>query len=412
MISIYYDTAKAMNFIRKVASINIDSIKVNVKISLWKEFVLNNDFDVVFLQEVAFDDFSFLPSHEAFVNRNGTSSGTAILVRKSVETRDCLKCPSGRIISIVVDNINFVNFYGHAGSQHRAERDDLFEIQTVKHMGKTAVSNTIIGGDFNCILEDDDTRGNFKNISRGLKTLTNLFDLKDVELKLKGQNKQFTFFRNDSASRIDRFYASKQILTKISKFDTRAIPFSDHHAIFFNYQIDANQRFPAFGRGYWKIKDFLLQDDELSLQFSEEYDSLRARRKYVNNFAEWWCFDVKNKIKQFYNSKFFEHDQRNRAHKEVWYNRLKELENRQINNEDVNDEMFQVKSLIVNAENERLQSICSGFQPNTILEAEKMGIYQVSKFVKRHSHHNRVQLKNSDGHLSDHRIRIRQKNYL
>lgn len=57
MISIYYDTAKAMNFIRKVASINIDSIKVNVKISLLKELVLNNDFDAVFLQQVAFDDF-------------------------------------------------------------------------------------------------------------------------------------------------------------------------------------------------------------------------------------------------------------------------------------------------------------------------------------------------------------------
>lgn len=53
----------------------------------------------------------------------------------------------------------------------------------------------------------------------------------------------------------------------------------------------------------------------------------------------------------------------------------------------------------MNAENQRQQLICSRFQPSTMLEAEKLGIYQVSKLVKMHSNHNRIQLKNDEGVL-------------
>lgn len=390
-----------MNVIRKVASININAIKIDVKRSLMKEFILTNDLDVVLLQEVAFDDFSFLPSHNAFVNRCGAYSGTAILVRKAIEARDCIKSSCGRIISLVVDNINFVNFYGHAGSQYKAERDDLFEVQAVAHLSKVSVGDTIVGGDFNCILEENDCRGSYKNICRGLRTLTSQMNLNDIEITLKGTNKQFTFFRNDSASRIDRFYATKNILRKVQKFETKAIPFSDHHAIQFCYRIEEHEKLPVFGRGYWKINNILLQDEDTTQEFSTIYESLRSRRKYSSNFAEWWCYDVKNKIKQFYKSKSFQMNQGNRAQKNVWYSKLRELEQRQLNNENVEDEISKVKSEIVNLENQRLRSISSKFQPSTMLESEKISIYQVSKIVKRQSNQGNLQLKNKDGNLCD-----------
>lgn len=389
-----------MNIIRKVASININAIKVEVKKSLLKEFILTNDLDVVFLQEVAFDDFSFLASHHAFVNRDGKCAGTAILVRKAIETRDCIRSPCGRIVSLVMDDINFVNVYAHAGSQFKSERDNLFEMQILTHMHKTSVSDTILGGDFNCILENDDSRGNIKKFCRGLRTLTNQYNLADVEMKLKGKKKQYTFYRNDAASRIDRFYSTNILSKKISNFETKAIPFSDHHAIQFCYQIDPNQRLPVIGKGYWKIKNFLLKNDDISQEFSEVYENLKLRKKYIDNFSEWWSFDVKNKIRQFYKQKSFELNQQYRTQKDGWYAKLRQLEAKQLKGENVDNEMGKAKSEIVNLENQRLVSLSSNLQQNTMLENEKMSIYQASKITKMRSNQHSMQLKR-DGVLCD-----------
>lgn len=48
-----------MNFTRKIATLNINAIGTAVKKALLKDFIWNNDLDVVFLQEVSFECFSF-----------------------------------------------------------------------------------------------------------------------------------------------------------------------------------------------------------------------------------------------------------------------------------------------------------------------------------------------------------------
>jgi hypothetical protein len=57
-----------MNFSRKILSLNINSIECNAKKSLLKDFVIQADVEIIFFQEVCFQDFSFLFGFQKYVN--------------------------------------------------------------------------------------------------------------------------------------------------------------------------------------------------------------------------------------------------------------------------------------------------------------------------------------------------------
>ena len=84
-------------FLRTVCTVNINAINTHVKKSLLRDFVWNNDIDVVFLQEVAFEDFGFLSSHAAIVNIGTEHKSTAVLERKTVNFSNVIMNPNGRI---------------------------------------------------------------------------------------------------------------------------------------------------------------------------------------------------------------------------------------------------------------------------------------------------------------------------
>lgn len=279
-----------MNHIRNVGSININAIEVASKKHLFKDFVLKSDLDVVFVQEVHFESFAFLPQFTAFVNISKDGKGTATLVRKSIDVKDPLLDPSGRIISMEIGGINFVNIYGHSGSQYRSERDDLFRNKLAIHLNRPSVKGHVIGGDFNCVIDSDDVKGRAYKMCAGLKSLVTLFNFKDVDRQLNNRSpRTFTFVRGDSASRLDRFYTTPDFLTRITNFETLPVVFSDHHAIKFQYRLINNEKAVPYGRGYWKINTSFLQDENISYQFKEVYEQLKKRRIYYKFFGMVEC---------------------------------------------------------------------------------------------------------------------------
>ena len=188
-------------FSRKLATININAISSNIKLGLLKDFVWDNDLDIVFLQEVSFENFNFLATHFALVNISVDEKGTAVLIRNNIEFSNVLMHQNGRILSVTINDIHFINVYGHSGSQYRHQRDILFSTEIIPHISN-AHSNVILG-DFNCILFNDDSNGVVKNICHGLKDLTSSLNLTDIGRSINGKP-IYTFFRGDSASRIDR----------------------------------------------------------------------------------------------------------------------------------------------------------------------------------------------------------------
>lgn len=108
-----------MNFVFKVGSVNLNSSNNTVNKYLLRDFVFNNEVDILFVQELCYDNFSFISSHSAIVNLSENGSGTAILIRKSFNFCQPLQDPNGRISSIVVNDVNYVNVYAYSGSNKK-----------------------------------------------------------------------------------------------------------------------------------------------------------------------------------------------------------------------------------------------------------------------------------------------------
>lgn len=113
-----------------------------------------------------------------------TNKSTAILLRKNIEPKSILLNPSGRIASIVFDNINYINIYAHSGTQFRKQRDLLFNEDIIPHVSNEYPN--ILLGDFNCIIDSSDSNSTVTNFCSGLNNLVLSMGLKDVE---KSRNK-------------------------------------------------------------------------------------------------------------------------------------------------------------------------------------------------------------------------------
>lgn len=207
-----------MNYVFKIGSVNLNSSTSTINKSLLRDFVVNNDVDILFLQEVCYANFSFILSHSALVNLGENGSGTAILIRNSFEFSQPLLDPNGRISSVVVNGVNYINIYAFSGSNRKKERDNMFVNDLSVHFGKGGKKIDVIGGDFNCILSNCDSNSSVKNFSTGLKQLVEMFHLKDVAMEMK--KNVFTFIRNNSSSRLDRFYTVSSFLRNVNDFST------------------------------------------------------------------------------------------------------------------------------------------------------------------------------------------------
>lgn len=98
-----------MNYVLSIGTMNLNSSNSDLNKNMLKDFVRVLDLDIIFLQEVIFENFQFIHTHTAIVNRQRKDLGTAILIRKGLELKDVLCDPNGRILSLTIANMNFIN---------------------------------------------------------------------------------------------------------------------------------------------------------------------------------------------------------------------------------------------------------------------------------------------------------------
>ena len=171
------------------------------------------------------------------------------------------KDSNGRIISILVRidgvDLNFVSIYAPT---NRTDRKLFYESL---HEYFVPASPLVIGGDFNCYENALDKFG--RNISVGgeCKSLKSDFVLVDAWLKLHPSAPEFTWFNHDYsiASRLDKFFVSKELFTSDCQSEISPCPLSDHDFVSFVFDIpDAAKH----GPGVWKLNNSLLDDKNFS----------------------------------------------------------------------------------------------------------------------------------------------------
>lgn len=368
-----------MPFIRNIATANLNAINSDVKKSLLKDFIWTNDLDIIFLQELAFENFSFLSTHTAIVNISIDGKGTGILLRNNLLFTDIVLNCNGRISSVCVDSINYINIYAHSGSNQKKERDILFNDEILIHLAHG--KENVIVGDFNCILLPEDMSGPIKNFCHGLNNLISGLDLKDVEKTMLKSRVNFTFYRGSSKSRLDRFYASKEFIDLISEIKTLPLAFSDHHSVLIKYKIEDSSNNIFIGRGFWKLNSYFLKDNDIQEQFTAMFNGLRNRNSFIN-LSYWWNEVFKTKSKYFFKKISFEMNQQTNREKSFYYQCLNELFQKQREGENICDEMKIVKSKLMEIEQTKMDFYRFTFKTSNLIENEKMSTYQITSRIK------------------------------
>jgi endonuclease/exonuclease/phosphatase family metal-dependent hydrolase len=114
----------------------------------------------------------------------------------------------------------------------------------------------ILAGDFNCILSKTDSTVT-DNYSRALAYIVNGLGLIDA-WNTSTSHRMCAYYTVIGASRIDRIYATRNIMSKKLGVEMVAAAFTDHHAVILHIAISAP--LTMRGRGYWRMNVAIMSD--------------------------------------------------------------------------------------------------------------------------------------------------------
>jgi len=161
-------------------------------------------------------------------NIGANTSGTAIVARDGINLENIILSPSGRTMAAKFREMSIINVYTPSGTAMKREHERFFNSElTYKLTGETG--HILLGGDFNCILEASDTTGGF-TYSRPLAELVHGLALTDTWLGNPTRN-VYTRHSAYGATRIDRIYATRELLERQLFVEAIVAPFTDHLAV-------------------------------------------------------------------------------------------------------------------------------------------------------------------------------------
>ncbi|KAJ4441193.1 hypothetical protein ANN_11044 [Periplaneta americana] len=192
---------------------------------------------MLLLQEVNTENFDFIgPQYDYVVNTGDENRGTAVIYRCALAVDAIEKHPSGRVISMKVNNIQVLNVYLPSGTNHRQEREN-FLSKELPFFLRHRYDCLLIGGDWNCVLHAKDQTGQY-NPSPVLTNMTQDLQLVDTWELLHGNRVEYTFRRQNGASRLDRFYITRKQSKYVYRIQVFPTPFSDHDCVLLSLKTD------------------------------------------------------------------------------------------------------------------------------------------------------------------------------
>jgi len=145
------------------------------------------------------------------------------------------------------------------------------------------------GGEFNCVLSKTDTTGHYK-YSRALAELVHGFPLRDT-WQAKTARRVYTHYSQTGATRIDRLYASQELLSRKTNAETEAAAFTGHLAVLLRLSVDI----PILrrGRGKWKKNTSFLKDHGCKEKLRQRWEFWKREKRQYPQSTLWWGRFVK-----------------------------------------------------------------------------------------------------------------------
>lgn len=240
-----------------IASININTITNPTKINALCSFLRSSEIDIAFLQEVENEQLQ-IPGFNVVCNVDHNRRGTAIAMKDYIQFSNVEKSIDGRIIALRIQNTTLCNVYAPSGTALRAERERFYS-NTLAFYLRHNTDNTLLAGDFNCVLRQRDATGH--NHSPALLATIQQLQLVDVWEKLCPNMPGYTYMTHNSSSRLDRVYVSQSLRSHLRTIDIHVCSFSDHKAITARICLPYLGREP--GRGFWSLRPHLLTTENI-----------------------------------------------------------------------------------------------------------------------------------------------------
>lgn len=278
-----------------ILTINICTATAPAKLENLRALITSKKADIIMLQEVAVPLFHFA-GYAEFVNAGDSKRGTAVLVKEEMEARLLLALPCGRATAVQVGAVTVICVYAPAGSRRRLEREEFFNTGIAPLLA-AAGEQLIIGGDFNCVLEDGDNTGG-PNASPALARLTRIMQLCDVWPTLR-EDRGFTFITNNSASRLDRFYCSRSLAPMMQFIETTAAAVSDHLAVSCTLNSARAPPPPRRPKASWSIDPTALKHPDFLPGFAKEWALALPQRAAGESVTEWWLRVAKPLVRTY-----------------------------------------------------------------------------------------------------------------
>jgi exonuclease III len=168
-----------------------------------------------------------------------------------------------------------INIYAPSGADKKQDRQAFYN-NDVTYLLPGHNTDTILAGDFNCVLSSHDATGQ-RNYSRALDKLVSGLKLHDIGEQTSAGT-AFTHYTPRGASRIDRVYISNQLKHRKQGTMMVVAAFTDHLAIVL--RMASSEPIPIRGRGQWRMNTAALRDTGFQRLLKQKWEKWLNHRKY------------------------------------------------------------------------------------------------------------------------------------
>ncbi len=181
----------------------------------------------------------------------------------------------------------FVNLYAPNLGPERIGFFTLLRNELIKYHQ----DHLIIGGDFNCTLDftmDRTGKEPHPRSSQSLSSVVTQFDLLDTWRVKHPQSRQYTQVRvgnsRVSAARLDRFYISQNLSSRLIHSNINPVGFTNHHFVTIDLVSSPGERV----KSHWFFNNKLLQDITFCQSFEHFWQQWKRKKGDFSSLRQWW----------------------------------------------------------------------------------------------------------------------------
>ena len=305
-----------MNKEIKILTLNVRGIVDSRKRNTIFAWLREQNADVCFLQEVHCTNVNVKNMKRDWngnsnfcLSNSPHSKGVAILFKENltISVKGNTSINDGRTLMVNCEInkkvYNFVNIYSPNREGERIKYLDQVYEWLQSNTDNTA--NIILGGDFNCCLNDNDRepKTHLKDKSRlHFKNLINNLELTDAwySNNVKRNGQRYTWNDSKTASRLDYLLIGSEVSKVIKSISTKTVisdnigeRSSDHKAVIMTVAATSLSR----GPNYWKLNVSLLKDETYCKGIREIITKFRNNDIIDTNSLKWELF--KKSVKEY-----------------------------------------------------------------------------------------------------------------